>query len=127
MKDRIPRLNSLLREVISDVIRKEMKNPAMKEIPTVTRVDVSRDIRHAKVYISSLGSPEEKKELIAILKQASGFIGAKASKEVVLRYFPELNFIIDDSVEKHMRVETLLRQIDEERKQREHKTNDEPN
>ncbi|MEI8365347.1 MAG: 30S ribosome-binding factor RbfA [Parachlamydiaceae bacterium] len=108
---RTTRLNSLLKEVISDIIRRDVRNPHVNELVTVTRVDIARDLHHAKVYISVIGSPIQKEETLAALQSAAGFIAVQSSKEVVMRYFPALNFKLDDSVDKHMRIEELLGEI----------------
>lgn len=117
-KQRISRLNSLLKEVISDVIRHNVRNPHVGELVTVTRVDISKDLHHAKVYISVIGSAAQRDETLKALTSAAGFIAVQASKEVVMRYFPALTFKIDDSVEKHMRIEELLGEIAHERNAR---------
>ncbi len=113
-KQRVDRLNSLLREVLSEVIRKDVDNPDIDEFVTVTRVDISKDLRYAKVYISMLGSPEKKEQTLKALESASGFIGFTASKKVVMRFFPSLRFFIDDTVDKVMRIEELLGEIKKE-------------
>lgn len=110
-KQRTSRLNSLLKEVISDIIRRDVRNPHVNELVTVTRVDITKDLHHAKVYISVIGSAAQKEETLEALQSAAGFIAVQASKEVVMRYFPALSFKIDDSVEKHMRIEELLGKI----------------
>jgi ribosome-binding factor A len=117
---RIERINSLLKEVLSDVIRREVKNPHLPQLITVTHVDVTRDLRHAKVYVSVIGEDAVKSEAIDVLQSASGFIGVQASKQVALRYFPELNFILDDSVDQQMRIDRLVADIQAEREIREH-------
>ncbi len=108
---RTDRLNSLLKEVISDVIRKEVRNPHVNELLTVTRVDVTKDLHYAKVYISVIGTDEQKKQTLEALQSAAGFIAVTSSKQVVMRYFPALTFRLDDSVDKHMRIEELLHKI----------------
>lgn len=115
---RTDRLNSLLKEVISEVIRREVRNPHVTELATVTRVQISKDLRHAKVYVSVIGTEQQKAETIAALSSAAGFIAVNASQKVVMRYFPELTFRLDDSVDKHMRVEELLGKISKERESR---------
>ncbi len=117
-KQRTDRLNSLLKEVISEVIRKDVRNPHVNELVTVTRVDITKDLRHAKVYISVIGTDADKKETIAALQSAAGFIAVHSSKKVVMRYFPDLVFKIDDSVDAHMRIQTLLGEISNERESR---------
>jgi ribosome-binding factor A len=118
MTRRTDRLNSLLKEVIADVIHNKVKNPYIKKLVTVTRVDISKDLRHAKVYISVIGDDKEKEESLNALQQSSGFIAATASKQVVLRFFPDLKFILDDSAEQHARIEALLKEVESEREKR---------
>lgn len=124
-KKRTDRLNSLLREVISEVIRRDVKNPHVNTLITVTHVDITKDLHHAKVYVSVIGSEKEKTDTIAALQSAAGFIAVNASKKVVMRYFPELNFRLDDSVEKHMHIEDILTKINTERESRENKSDEE--
>lgn len=116
---RTDRLNSLLREVIADVIRKEVKNPHLPELVTITSVEITKDLRHAKVYVSVIGTEEQKQAAIEALTSASGFIGARATKQVVMRHFPELRFLLDDSVDKQMRIDAVINEIQHEREARE--------
>ncbi len=115
---RTNRLNSLLREVISEAIKKEVRNPRVTELITVTRVDISNDLRHAKVFISVIGTEQEKAETLAALNSAAGFIAVQSSRRVVMRYFPELLFRLDDGVNKQMHIDSLLNKITEERESR---------
>lgn len=117
-KKRVERLNSLLKEVISEVVRKDVRNPHVANLITITRVEISSDIKHAKVFISVIGSDQEKNETLDALQSAAGFIAVHASKKVVLRYFPVLTFKLDTSVDKHLRIDELLHQIHEEQKTR---------
>lgn len=117
-KRRTDRLNSLLKEVISDTIRQDVRNPHVNEFVTVTRVDITNDLHYAKVYISVIGSEEQKAETIAALQSAAGFIAVNSSKKVVMRYFPSLTFKLDDGVDKHMRINELLTEISDELKSR---------
>ncbi|MEM7174441.1 MAG: 30S ribosome-binding factor RbfA [Chlamydiota bacterium] len=117
---RVKRLNSLLREVISDVIRKEVRNPHVSLLTTVTKVDISSDLRHAEVSISVIGSDAERAKTVAALNTTatSGYISTQAAKEVVLRYFPSLTFKLDTSVDKHMRIDSVLKEIEEKKNSR---------
>jgi len=115
---RIPRLNSLLKEVISEVIARDVRNPHVGTLIAVTQVDISKDLHHAKVYVSVLGSEKVKEETLLALQSAAGFIAVNASKKVVMRYFPELTFKLDDSVDKHLRIDALLEKIHDEQKTR---------
>lgn len=116
--ERTDRLNSNLKEVISEVVRREVRNPHVNELVTITRVDITKDLHYAKVYVSVIGTPEIKKETIAALNSAAGFIAVHASKKVVMRYFPNLTFKLDDSADKHLRIQSLLSEITEEREMR---------
>jgi ribosome-binding factor A len=112
---RIDRINSLLREVISDVIKNEVKNPHVSVMVGVTLVETARDLHHAKVYVSIIGDKAEKEKTMKALHQSAGFIAQAASKEVRLPYFPNLHFILDEGVDKHERIEELLQKIEKEK------------
>ena len=126
---RTDRLNSLLKEVISEVIKRDVRNPHVAELVTVTHVQITKDLRYAKVFISVIGSDQEKAETLQALQSAAGFIAVQSSQKVVMRYFPELTFKLDDSVDKHMRIEQMLNKISKEREARTTDThsNDEEN
>ncbi len=115
---RVKRLNSLLKEVLSEVILTEVKDPRMAPLITVTSVDITNDLHHAKVYISIIGTDKERRETIEALESAAGFIGVNASKKVTMRYFPTLTFKLDTSVDKQMKIDALLEKIHEEEEER---------
>lgn len=108
------RLNSLLKEVISEVIHKEVKDPRLHPLVSVTEVDITNDLQHAKVYISVIGTQAEKESSLAVLQSAAGFIAITASKKVTMRYFPALTFKLDTSLEQHLHIDSLLNKIREE-------------
>ena len=87
---RTTRLNSLLKEVISEVIKKDVGNPNISKLTTITKVEITKDLHQAKVFISIIGTPEEKTKTLKALESASSFISIKASKKVVMKYFPSL-------------------------------------
>lgn len=116
--NRIVRLNSLLKEVISEVVTRNVKNPSVSVLVTITRVDISNDLHHATVYASVIGTPAEKQQTINALQSAAGFIAVQASKKVVLRYFPALQFKLDSSVDEQARIDDLLCKIRAEQKSR---------
>lgn len=117
-KKRIKRLNSLLKEVLSEVIMNEVKDPRMAPLVTVAEVDISNDLHHAKVFISIIGDDKQKRETIEALESAAGFIGIHAAKKVVMRYFPTLTFKLDTTVEKQMKIDALLDKIHREEENR---------
>jgi len=118
------KLNSLLKEVIAEVILREVKYPHVSTLITVTKVDIAADLRHAKVYVSVIGSPETKQETFHAIQSAAGFIGVHAAKKVVMRYFPELHFKLDESIDHHMKIDSILHEIKSERESRESKKTD---
>jgi len=105
---RIERINSLLKEVLSEVILHDLKHRNVPELITVTNVDTSNDLTSAKVFVSLIEGNAEKKE--ATISMAS-YIALLASKKVTLRYFPALTFKIDDSMDKYMKIDSILRKI----------------
>jgi ribosome-binding factor A len=117
-KNRVHRLNSLLKEVISEVVRKDVRDPRVPELVTITSVDISKDLHHAKVFISVIGEAAAKEQTIEALQSAAGFIAVQASKKVSLRYFPVLTFKLDNSVDQHLRIDTLLGEIRNEQSAR---------
>lgn len=116
---RLSRINSLLKEVISEIVTREVKNPNVGTLITITRVDTSADLHHAKVYVSVIGSDEDKIKTLEGLNSAAGFIAINASKEVSLRYFPALIFKVDDTAAHLDRIDQVLQEIQKEQRQRE--------
>ncbi|MDR3624004.1 MAG: 30S ribosome-binding factor RbfA [Chlamydiales bacterium] len=120
---RTDKLNSLLQEVISEVIRQDVRNPHVHPLVAVTKVEITSDLSYAKVFISIIGTDEEKAKTVQALQSAAGFIAIHASKKIVLRHFPELTFKVDDSVEKQIRIDSVIHKIKTERELRENKNN----
>lgn len=118
-QNRLARVNSLLKEVIFEVIQKEVKNPNVTTFVTVTGVDTSADLHQATVSISLIASDEEKSRVLSALNSAAGFIAVHAAKKVQIRYFPSLRFKLDTSLDEHMRINKILVDIEQERKARE--------
>lgn len=112
-------MNSLLKEVIFEVIQKEVRNPNVSTFVTVTDVDTSADLHHAKVFVSLICSNEEKEKVLSALNSAAGFIAVHAAKKVQMRYFPELIFKLDTSIEEHIKIQKILSDIEKERNSRE--------
>jgi len=116
---RILRLNSLLREVISEVIHENVKNPNIApQFISVVSVDITKDLKNAKVLISVIGSQKEKTNTIEALNQAAKFISIQSAKKVVIKNFPSLKFELDTSLENLMKLEKILSEINEEKEKR---------
>ncbi|HOV27323.1 MAG TPA: 30S ribosome-binding factor RbfA [Pseudobacteroides sp.] len=99
MGDRTSRISEEMKKEISSIIMNDLKDPRMPSMVSVVSVNVTKDLRHAKVYISVLGSEEDKKNAHEGLKSAAGFIRREVGHRMQLRYTPELHFEIDDSIE----------------------------
>lgn len=110
-RDRSKRLNSLLKEVLSEVIKEDVRHPLVSEFITVTDVKISKDLRNATIYISVIGNADDKKNTVKALRQSAGFISKMASKKVVLKYFPSLFFKLDNSIENFIKIEEKLEDI----------------
>jgi ribosome-binding factor A len=115
---RIDKVNSLLKEVISEVIARDVRNPRVNSLVSVLAVSIAKDLHNATVYISVIGSEQEKEETLAALQSASGFISVHASKKVTLRYFPSLTFSLDSSIEEHLKIHQILEKIHDEKQSR---------
>ncbi|MFC1984781.1 30S ribosome-binding factor RbfA [Chloroflexota bacterium] len=110
MAHRIERVNSLIRQEISQLLQRQVKDPRLSNFIAVTGVSTSPDLKYAKVFISRIGSKEEKQEALSVLASASGFFRKELSKRLKLPHTPTLSFKEDDSIE---RADRLLRLIDE--------------
>jgi ribosome-binding factor A len=110
MSHRIQRVNQLIRQEISELRQRQAKDPRLGTFIAVTEVSTTADLKHAKVFISFLGSDEEKEETMTALAGASGFFRRELAKHLRLRHIPDLDFKWDDSIE---RGEHLLRLIDQ--------------
>jgi len=119
-RNRLARVNSLLKEVIFEVIQKEVKNPHVTTFVSVTDVDTSADLHHAVVSISLIASDQEKSKVLSALNSAAGFIAVHAAKKAQIRYFPTLQFKLDTSLDEHLRIQKILGRIEQERQAREH-------
>ena len=111
MTRRIERLNDLIREEISQLLRRQAKDPRLDCFLTVTRVNASPDLRHAKIFISVMGTEEEKEKAMNGLASASGFFHRELMKRLSLRRTPQLSFHRDDSIEMAAHVLDLMKEI----------------
>lgn len=114
---RIQKVNAVLREAIANVILKDIKHPKLSNRwITVTRVSLSKDLRFARVYVSIMPHENTQAETLEALKASSGYIAYKASKNIVLKYFPELVFYLDDIFSPQDHIENLLWKIQQQDK-----------
>ncbi|MBE5928451.1 MAG: 30S ribosome-binding factor RbfA [Lachnospiraceae bacterium] len=93
------RVNDAMQREISRIIREEVKDPRIPEMTSVTRVEVTGDLRYATIYISILGDAEVKENAMKALKRAASFVRSQAARGLNLRHTPEMIFVQDDAIE----------------------------
>ena len=109
---RLRRIESLLRSEISSMLATgEIKDPRIEPLTTITEVNLSRDMSHAKVWVSRFGDREKVSGSVLALNHAAGYIQGVLAKRISLRIFPRLTFHRDDAMENGFRVAAKLREI----------------
>jgi len=114
MAYRIERVNSLIRQEISQLLQRQVKDPRLGNFITVTEVATSADLKYARVFVSRLGSEEEKQETLKALTSASGFFRRELARYLKLRSVPALSFQWDSSIERGDRLSQLIDEITSE-------------
>lgn len=104
---RMRRVNESIKEILGDAISTELKDPRIGFV-TVTDVDTSPDLRAARVYVSVLGTEEERERSLAGLRSSHGFLQGKIASAMRMKRTPTLTFEYDDSVERGDRITRLL-------------------
>ena len=104
---RADRVADLVRAAVAELILRELKDPRIGLV-TLTEVDMTDDLRHAKIYFSVVGSEEERKRSLAGLQSAAGFIRREVGRRLQLRFAPEIQFRLDPVPERAQRVSELL-------------------
>jgi ribosome-binding factor A len=107
---RSERIGELILAEIADLIAREIKDPRIGFV-TFTRVEMSDDLRHAKVFVSSFGAEAEKARTLQGLSSATGYMRRHLGRALHLRYTPELSFLLDDSLEHGAKIAQILRQL----------------
>lgn len=115
---RVERLREQIRDEIAAILQREVKDPRVG-FASVTQVELSRDLRHATVFVSVLGTQEEKALTMATLERAAGFIRTALAHRLRLKHNPDLTFRLDSSIEGGGRVMRLLRDVSPEEQRHE--------
>lgn len=102
-----------LRKAVSIMILNEIKDPRISPVTSVTHVDVTKDLRYAKMYISVMGTQKEKEDTLEGLNSAKGYIRREMGQRVKMRYTPEPIFELDESLDEGMKINSILREINE--------------
>lgn len=104
---RMRRVNEVIREVLGAAIATDLKDPRIGFV-TVTGVDTAPDLRAARVYVSVLGSEEERERALTGLRSAHGFLQSQIAQELRIKRTPTLSFHYDESIERGDRISRLL-------------------
>lgn len=110
---RADRVAAFIHEEISSMLLHDLKDPAVGFV-TITKVRVTDDLRHAKIYYSVLGGDAKKNESAAALSRATGYIRTEVGRRLRIRNVPEIIFVFDDTTEYADRIEHLIKKIKEE-------------
>ena len=102
------RINGEVQKVLSEIIRKEIKDPRINPMTSVVTVEVAPDLKTCKAYISVLGDEAAQKDTLAGLKSAEGYIRTKLAHTVNLRNTPQIRFILDQSIEYGVNMSKLI-------------------
>jgi ribosome-binding factor A len=105
--DRMRRVDEAMREVLSGAITTELKDPRVGFV-TVTAVETSTDLRHARVYVSVLGEEAVRRRSLDGLRSAHGYLQKRVSGELRLKHTPTLDFVYDDTADRGERISELL-------------------
>ncbi len=118
MSNRPERVAEYLKEEVSRIVCEELRDPRIGFV-TILRVDITKDLRFAKIYYSILGSDKEKKETAEALRSGLGFIRRLISQSIKLRYLPEIRFVLDESAQYGIEIQKILDKINKEPKSEE--------
>ena len=109
------KLGELFAVELSDLMRTRLKDPRVG-FASITHVEVSADLRHAKIFVSVMGSPEDQAATMKGLKHAAGYLRHELAERITLRYMPELVFKLDTSIAEGAKVLELIRQNEQEQR-----------
>lgn len=111
MSRRIERINDEIKKQVAMLVR-ELKDPSLQTVMiTVTKANTTQDLKYCKIYVSVMGSEDNKKKSLSALKKAAGFIKKQLAQSVNLRQTPELTFLLDDSLDQAMRIQEILESL----------------
>lgn len=112
--DRVDRQAEEIRRVLDQAIRNDLRDPRIVNVFSITNCEVTRDLNVCKVYISAMGTPEERKAMFKALKGASGFLRRALGQNMTLRALPQLVFVEDTSIAYSAHIQEILREIHKE-------------
>lgn len=107
---RIDRISEQVRREVDLIVREQVSDPRVKGTFSVTRAEVTRDLRYAKIFVSILES-ENREPMMKALKNAAGFVRHELGKRMIIRYAPEILFEEDHNIEYGIHIASILKQV----------------
>ena len=111
--NRTQRINGEMQRELASIFR-TIKDPGMSEFVSVVSVNVTKDLKYAKVYVSVMGTQEQKNATLAALKRATGYIKKEIALRLNLRIVPQPTFVIDNSIDYGMRINDILSKLNKD-------------
>ena len=112
MSRRSERTSKLIQREISELLEREVNDPRLSKLISVTEVTLSPDLKHAKIFVSTLGSEiNNKEDMLAGFNNATGFLRKELASHLKLKYTPQLSFHYDDSIERGARLLNLIGEL----------------
>ncbi|AYO30511.1 30S ribosome-binding factor RbfA [Biomaibacter acetigenes] len=108
---RSERVAEEIKKAASQIINNEIKDPRVSGLISVTKVEMTKDLRHAKIFLSIYGEESEKQKVFEGLKNAEGFIRKELAHRVRMKFIPEISFKIDESIEYGIHIYKLLEEV----------------
>jgi ribosome-binding factor A len=109
--ERVERIEEEVKKIVSKVIDRELKDPRLTGLISVTKVDVSRDLKYCKIYVSMLGVADQKEAMDA-LKSSAGFVRREIGANIRMHSTPEVKFEFDDSIEYGNKIQKMINDLD---------------
>lgn len=113
--NRLERIKQEVKREMSSIVR-ELKDPRISPMTSIVAADVSRDLKYAKIYVSVMGTYEEKRATMDALKSATGFIKREIGSRLDLRCVPQPTFVLDSTIDYGMHINELIHKINGEEK-----------
>ncbi len=109
--DRVKRIAAEIKKALSFIIKEEINDPRISEMASIIKVELTKDIKFAKVFISVYDTKDRKNSTIEALAHAGGFIRKLLGAKVKLRRIPELTFVLDDSIEYSIKISRIIEEV----------------
>jgi ribosome-binding factor A len=105
------RISEEIKKEVSDIMRTELKDPRLTSMTSITNVELTKDLRYAKLYVSVLGNADVQKSTLQGLNNATGYIRKELGKRVKIHFTPELYFYLDESLEYSIHITKIINEI----------------